>query len=219
MRTHDVPYTGPALDAPAVNGTRISLRKAIATAAAALALLGADIADAGIVRLPAWVDSLRLRGGMDGPVSTGGMWDYSFNDDQWNILFSGTGILWAPIAGRPYEVRFEAEREGTGEVLSMIMKFENLRFITASNFEAWNFNVVDGFNTLWKSNYVESSWDNTGFGDIWMIGTAYLNAIPEPSSVALTALGLGVVWGIAARRRKSAPGATPGEEKPETPAV
>ena len=53
MRTHDVPYTGPALDAPAVNGTRISLRKAIATAAAALALLGADIADAGIVRLPA----------------------------------------------------------------------------------------------------------------------------------------------------------------------
>ena len=219
MRTHDVPYTSPALDAPTVNGTRISLRKALATAAAALALLGADIADAGIVRLPAWVDSLRLRGGMDGPVSTGGMWDYSFNDDQWNILFSGTGILGAPIAGHTYKVTFEAEREGTGEVLNMIMEFANLRFITARNFEAWSFNVVDGFNTLWESNYVESSWDNTGSGDIWIIGTAYLNAIPEPSSVALTALGLGVVWGIAARRRKSAPGATPGEEKPETPAV
>ena len=219
MPTLDVPYTDPALDAPAVKGKPIPLRTAAATVAATLALLGADIAAADIVRLPAWVDSLRLRGGMEGKVSIGGRWDYSFNDDAWNTLFSGTGILWAPIAGHPYEVRFAAEREGTGEVLNMLMEFENLRFISTRNFEAWKLNVVDGFTTLWNSNYVESSWDNTGLGGIWMIGTAHISAVPEPSSIALTALGLSGALGLAALRRRSAPGATPGEEKPGTPAV
>ena len=52
-----------------------------------------------------------------------------------------------------------------------------------------------------------------------MIGTAHISAVPEPSSIALTALGLSGALGLAALRRRSAPGATPGEEKPGTPAV
>ena len=51
-----------------------------------------------------------------------------------------------------------------------------------------------------------------------MIGKAHISAVPEPSSGALAVLGLSAL-GLAALRRKSAPGATPGEEKPETPAV
>ena len=66
------------------------------------------------------------------------------------------------------------------------------------------------------------SWDISPNG--WYIGTnnwflaTSMNAVPESSSGALAVLGLSAL-GLAALRRKSAPGATPGEEKPETPAV
>ena len=223
MPTLDVQGIDPTLDAPSVNPPTvkkdgISLRRAATTLAAALALIGADVADAGIVRLPVWVDFVVVKGNIGWPTRAGGVWDYIFSDDQWNILFSGTGILGAPIAGDTYKVTFEAEREGTGEVLNMLMEFPNLRFTGAYSFEAWNFNVANGFNTLSNSNYVVGGWDNTGSGDIWMIGKAHISAVPEPSSGALAVLGLSAL-GLAALRRKSAPGATPGEEKPETPAV
>ena len=57
MPTLDVQGIDPTLDAPSVNPPTvkkdgISLRRAATTLAAALALIGADVADAGIVRLP-----------------------------------------------------------------------------------------------------------------------------------------------------------------------
>ena len=198
-------------------GGGMSLRRVAATAFAAVALVGAETADAGIVTLPVWVDSISVKGNISWPTSTGGIGEYIFTDNQGNTLFTGTGVLWAPTAGNPYQVSFEAMYEWTDTKFDMLVEFPNLIFTSAYSFEAGSLNMSNGLNSLSSSNYTVGSWDNSWFGDISMRGNAHISAVPEPSTFALGALGLGVV-GLAARRRRSATtGASPEIKKTETP--
>ena len=109
----------------------------------------------------------------------------------------------------------------TGEEISLIMSYSNLQFTTSQSFEAVITNPLPTINSIQNTPVAIGSWDNSGYGDVSTnLGNATItSAVPEPSSGALAALGLSGALGLAALRRKSAPGATPGEEKPETPAV
>lgn len=198
---------------------KVSFWKVATIAATTLALLWAEVSEAGIVTLPVWIDSIMVRGNISWPTSTGGIGEYIFSDAQGNPLFTGTGTLWAPTEGQPYRVTFEAMREGTNEIFDMIVEFENLRFTGSNSFEAGSLNVSNKTSSFSNSNYTVGNWDSSWWGDIWMIGNANItSAVPEPGTTALLLTGLAGL-GVATRRRRSATGGTPATwttQKPET---
>ncbi len=201
-----------------------SVQKLAIATAATLALTGVNVAEADIVVLPTWVNSMTLSGNFYWPTSTGGVGTYLlFNEDS--IEFRGESVLWTPIEGGIYTLILNAMRE-TGEKFNMVMEFNDLRYTSPHSFEAigspllTQSNLLQGINTANQNTpWTQASWDNDGIGQAAVFyGNAHINAVPEPSSAALIGFGLWALGLATARRRRNTLGAqTPGTETTPTP--